>query len=89
MAKTKKPVEKLEPAEETQKDGKVVSTKRTKGSEFFWTQSRCTGCNRCASVCPVDAIKLGGIKCPPSGLALLPAPVPALPDWISPATCVS
>ncbi|BAQ34066.1 FAD-dependent oxidoreductase [Dehalococcoides sp. THU3] len=64
MAKTKAPVEKLESAEEIQKDGKVVSTKRTKGSEFFWTQSRCTGCNRCASVCPVDAIKLDRDKTP-------------------------
>jgi NADPH-dependent glutamate synthase beta subunit-like oxidoreductase/NAD-dependent dihydropyrimidine dehydrogenase PreA subunit len=39
-------------------EDRVASAKQTRGGEFIWSEDRCTGCDKCARICPVDAIKI-------------------------------
>jgi len=39
-------------------EDKIASIKQTPGGEFFWSEDRCTGCDKCARICPVDAIRI-------------------------------
>ncbi len=39
-------------------EDRVASIKQTRGGEFIWSEDHCTGCDKCAKICPVDAIKI-------------------------------
>ncbi len=44
---------------ETQKyDDAIANKRRSKDGDFIWSRDKCTGCAKCASKCPVDAIAL-------------------------------
>ncbi len=37
---------------------RLNTSRRIRGNELVWSQKKCTGCDTCAKVCPIGAIKI-------------------------------